>query len=324
MKKETLDIIKNNYESALMSGRDLITVLDRFREILRANHSQVDPCDKETFGLFLSGLDSCIAQRRRTFDLTNFVLSLSTLLCYIMKFMNTEKDKNWDLAIVARRKGLERDLVKILRKSMANDLSGGIRDRFGLRIILLNDSFGSEKELFDELKEIQSAIEKIVCGTDIKLREDFLDFVYKRITNPLISSQITTLLNLPYTSEFVKDYLSSPKKSGYKSLHFCLRVEYSDFYGGATVELQIRSEEMHRSAERKSGKYSHQKYEDQVPEEIRNIFHISDEMFTNIKIAGFTNYEPGIGDIDGIGSEKIIVNRRVSPTLASQFCDTIL
>lgn len=314
MTQQTLDTIHQCYLASLEQGKDLLTIITQLHELIGA--LEVDEADEEELGRFLTGLSSCISLRERTNDLTNFVLSLSTTLVYITIFMNYKKNKDWDVNIVARRKSLERDLTKVLRKSIENDFSGGIRDRFGLRIILLNDRFSTEELLFNELRDIYSTIEKIVCGTDLKLRKEFLDFVDTEVDNPLIKPQISTILRSQFVSEYFKDYLTNPKESnGYESLHFCLRVEFPNFFGGAIAEFQIRSQEMHKNAEMENGKWSHDKYEHETSDELAWVFHMPDEYFSKIKIAGFTSYEPNIGDLDGIGCEKILVNRRVSSSL---------
>ena len=63
------------------------------------------------------------------------------------------------------------------------------------------------------------------------------------------------LYTLPKTKVFyskLKDYIALPKSNGYQSIHITI------MYEGVSVEIQIRSEEMHYLAE--YGTAAHVKY----------------------------------------------------------------
>lgn len=311
MTKRTLTKIHQEYVAAVLVSKDILSITKNFYE--RLNVINIPEEDHKQFDLFLDGVRGCIHYRERTNEFTSLVQGLTTTIVYIMIFMNNRKDKNWDVNIIARRKALERDLNKLLRK--ATELqSTSIRDRFGVRIVQLNDKDFSTEESYVELHNIFDAVQGILCGTNRKLRNEFTEFVAE-IKNPLIKPQIDTILALPLISDFLKDYILEPKKdSGYQSLHFCLRVDYySEYFAGAEVEIQIRSQEMDENAT--IGKYRHDVYEIKTSGDVKEIFRIPDELFKDLKISGFTSYVAGVGDIDGIGSAKLLVNRRVSSSL---------
>lgn len=316
MTEETLSKIHNEYLNAVLNGKDILSILKNLYEGL--SKLTVPEDDRRQFGLFLHGVDGCIKYREKTNEYTSLVTALTTTFVYIIIFMNKRKGKNWDANIVARRKALERDLTKVLRKAIESSntcvSNTSIRDRFGARFVLLNDKEFDQESLYSALHEISDSVQGILCKTDLQLRNEFLEFI-SEIKNPLIRPQIATILDLPFESDFFKDYVKNPKENGYQSIHFCLRViSYSAYFSGAEIELQIRSQEMDENAATGST-HGHDYYVAETSADIKNIFHIPFEMFQNISVCGFTSYIPGVGDIDGIGSEKLVISRRVSASL---------
>lgn len=314
MEEKTKRLIHQTYVESVRQSNDLIHIVRNLYNNLY--NLEIPRNDQILFDYFLEGVRSSLKYRERTNEFTSLIIGLSTTLVYIIIFMNNKQKTSWDLNIQARRKSLERELTKILRQAIQHR-TPNVRDRFGLRMILLNGDKLSEKELNSELYKISDAIQGILCNTNRKLRKEFLVFV-NEIQNPLIKPQVQEILRLPFISDFHKDYLSSPKESGYKSLHFCLRVEmYADFFAGAELEIQIRSQKMHEEAE--FGDWSHVEYEHKTNGDIRCLFSIPEEEFENLDIAGFTSYVPNVGDIDGIGSSKLVINRRVSKYLIPSY-----
>lgn len=311
MTQETLSKIHEEYLNSLKCSKDILSITKNLYERLSA--LDITEKDHKQFDSFLVGLNACIRHRERTNEFTSLIEALTTTIVYIIIFMNNRKSKNWDIDVRARRKSLERDLAKILRKALAN-VNTCIRDRFGACIVLLNENDFSKKDLLKEIVDISDDIQGILCGTNRQLRKEFSEFI-SEIENPLIKFQTDVILSLPFISEFFKDYISHPKSSdGYQSIHLCLRVDSTaEYFAGAVVELQIRTKTMNDRA--MSGDWNHRDYEEKTSAEVKDIFHIPEDMFKSINVVGFTSYEPNVGDMDGIGSAKFVVCRRVSSTL---------
>lgn len=311
MTQRTLNKIHKEYVNAVLAGKDILSITKCLYE--RLNSLNIPEEDHSQFDAFLVGLNGCIRHRERTNEFTSLMDGLTTTIVYIIIFMNRRRDKNWDIDIRARRKALERDLAKILRKALAN-VSTSIRDRFGACVVLLNENDFVEEQLYNELSSISDSIQGILCSTNRQLRKEFLEFV-SEIENPLINPTIDVILGLPFLAEFFKDYVSNPKKQdGYQSLHVCLRVDStSEHFAGAVMELQIRSKTMNDKA--MSGEWNHRDYEEKTSKEVKGIFEIPEDLFNSLNVVGFTSYEPNVGDMDGIGSAKFVVCRRVSASL---------
>lgn len=315
MTQLTLSEIHIAYVDSLKCSKDILSITKcLYEQLLRFD---IPEEDRKQFDLFLVGLDGCIRHRERTNEFTSLVDALITAIVYIIIFMNNRKSKNWDIDLRARRKSLERDLAKILRKALANK-NTCIRDRFGACIVLLNENDFSKRELLKELHDISDAIQSILCSTDRQLRKEFCEFI-SEIENPLIKFQTDVILNLPFIAEFFKDYINDPKEQdGYQSIHLCLRVDSAaEYFAGAVMELQIRSKTMNDRA--MSGDWNHREYEEKTSKEVAGIFHIPNELFPTINVVGFTSYESNVGDMDGIGSAKFVVCRRVSASLIPKY-----
>ncbi len=69
----------------------------------------------------MDGLVNCYRERKMTFEITDFVTELNSVVMYIIRWLNEEKQANIDINWYARRKALESDLTKILNKSLLDD-----------------------------------------------------------------------------------------------------------------------------------------------------------------------------------------------------------
>lgn len=314
MTKQTLQLIHDEYVSAVKTSRDILGITKCLHENLSA--LSVLEEDTKQFDSFLAGLLLCIRCRERTNDFTSLMEGITTTIVYIIIFMNNRKNTNWDINIIARRKALERDLCKILRK-VINEESPRIRDRFGACIVLSNEIDFIENQLYDELYSINDTVQGILCGTNRQLRKDFFDFI-SDIRNPLIKPQIDIILQLPFCAEHFKDYIAHPSEdTGYQSLHVCLRIDAPAlFFSGAIIELQIRSKTMNDNAI--FGKWNHSFYEQLTSSELADIFHVPTDLFNEINIPNFTSYTDN-GDVDGIGTTKFFLKRRASSSLIPQY-----
>lgn len=311
MTQKTLNKIHKEYLASLMCSKDILSITKNLYE--RLSILNISEEDQAQFDLFLKGVRDCISYRERTNNLTSLMQGIVTTFVHIFNFMNHCKGKNWDVDIGARRKALEKDLSKMLYNAIEGD-SPLIRDRFGARIVLLNDKEFLEDELFAELHDISNSIQAILCGTNRKLRNEFCEFV-SDLKDPFIKPQIDTVMSLPFSLVILKDFIAESKeKNGYQSIHLCFRIEFtSDYFAGAEMEFQIRSLTMDEKAE--SGEYNHFDY-DKKYEKVKKIFHIpDDEMFKSLDIYGFSSYKSSFDDRDGIGSAKRFLTRRVSRDL---------
>lgn len=267
-----------------------------------------------------------------------------------------EPDFKFDLDVraISRRKALESDLFKILKKSLRNDhlrrnsgkyaysseLSAIIRDRLGILLIVQNElSSEMEKKC---INAISSCIIDIFCSQNLDIRESFIEWLR---TSPLVDDfefvMMETLLhNISFCINHYKDYIASPKPSGYQTLQYTLVVEHpSEKYGGFTIEVQIRSKRMHDNAVNADSEQAHFKHKNDFssPEfagldidKLVKVIHIDD--FSKVNIVGFTGYEDEYSyssdnfidifevtndkDVDGIHLPKVIYQRRISPSVS--------
>ena len=135
---------------------------------------------------------------------------------------------------------------------------------------------GNRKEVISKILEsIQKALATAHIDADVKGREKHLYSVYRKMANKataleqihdiygfriLVKDAPTSYLTLgtlhalykPIPGKF-KDYIAIPKANGYQSLHTTLFGPY-----GTPIEVQIRSEEMHKIAN--TGVAAHWRY----------------------------------------------------------------
>ena len=212
----------------------------------------------------------------------------------------------------SRRKSLKRDLAKCLKKSYISDISldssntGGVKDRFGLRGILLNKNLSPEENIC-LLNTITKLIFGILTDTTEK-KSNFLEWIENNyFIDDFTKLRLNQTLSLPFQVDRYKDFIKAPKSNEYQSIHFTLVLpHYSPVCPGAILDFQFRNSEMHSTAE--YGKASHSKYEEES-KYYSAVFDVDD--FSELHIVGFDKNE----DMDGINTSKAISNRRVSATL---------
>ena len=308
MTQVTLDLIHASYQEALSKSSNILQIVENLYAIL----ADVEVCDadSEAFDAFVDGLRGCLNIRRKTFVITNEITYVNIVLMNVILWLNSAQNMSYDINLYARRKSLESDLRKLLEKSIdCPNLSANIRDRFGLRGILLNDCSAEEAEEY--IYTLFNAISGILAGRNRKIKNSFVQWFEN---NPLIphsdKDTIRDVLDIPFYIDFVKDYIKEPKENGYKSLQFTMCIPmYSDVLPGFQVEIQLRSQKMHDVAV--SGTAAHKDYKE--AQRLQNIFVVDD--FSSIDITGFTSYESKDEDKDGIHFAKEFFNRRISTTL---------
>lgn len=342
MKQETFDLIHRNYVLAVEQSNNILEIIRNLSRLL----SECNVCAEDSlqFDAFLYSLERAVKKREKTFELTNLASDISFVIMYIIVWLNTTQNKHIDINLTARRKALESELTKLLKRSIANS-SPRIYDRFGLRGNILNND--SKEEATELLYDVVNYTISIISKQNRQLYNQFLNWVDSNTSiDNFTKERIKFTLKLPFVIEegqkieskfnsseypdvyvpkspdiwypnLVKDYISSPKPNGYQSLHLILALdEYSEILPGSHFELQFRTHYMHQYAT--NGPASHLEYEDAKSKDdndvdLRDIFLVDD--FSKINIVGFTGYNSVDDDIDGVHFAKVFVNRRISSIL---------
>ena len=311
---KSFPIIHEVYQQALIKSNDILEIVSNFRKLLKSPEiiSKIPIEEKESFFIFRSYVDNCYYERKSTFKLTNLINDVLTVILYIIIFYNNNfSGPHVDMNLNSRRKSLKRDCAKMLRKAYEkndNETSNewGVKDRFGLRGILLNKNL-SNKNNIELLKNITTLIFGILTDTS-EYRIEFLKWIKNdNSIDEFTKLRLTQTLSLPFQIDRYKDFVSSPKSNTYQSIHFTLNLpHYSPVCPGAILDFQFRNYEMHKTAE--NGLASHTNYEE-LTKGYSDIFEVDD--FSKLNIVGFDKTT----DIDGINNAKNISNRRVSENL---------
>jgi len=322
MNEKTLDLIHRSYQDALANSGNIIQIVENLYNTLDA--AEVDDIDSRAFDAFIDGLRNCLRIRKMTSDITDTVTYITITIMHIIKWINFSQQTNMDVILHGRRKSLESDLTKLLRKSNKT-LSAKIKDRFGLRCILLNES---EQQAIKYIYIIEDYITGILAAKNRKMRKQFIEWVTNsNQVNPVNKTVIHEVLKIPFDVDGRKDYIKSKKKNGYESLHFILTIEpYSDVIPGSHLEVQLRTKKMDDIANYGSASHSeYKKYidedfdldssEDPIQEDnpLLKVFVVDD--FSKVHIPGFKSYNCKQDDEDGIHFSKEFADRRISETL---------
>lgn len=310
---KTLEFLHQKYQTSLQQSSNILEIVKNLYEILK--DEEVADEDSEAFDSFIDGLRGCYRFREKTFYITNVITYITITIMYFIIFLNENSNLHLDIDWYSRRKSLESDLTKILRKSSENS-SINIRDRFGIRGILLNDC--SDEEADTHIHLIFETISGILASKNRKLRKEFADWVNSQNgINEIDKYIINYVLDIPFRIEFIRDFIREPKANNYKSLQFTLTIQmYSEVLPGCQLEVQLRSKKMHEEAEHGSASHKeYKKYSDASGEEdpINKVFVVDD--FSKLSIVGFTSYESKEYDQDGIHFAKEFSDRRISTTL---------
>ena len=322
MNDKTLDLIHRSYQEAVANSGNIIQIVQNLYNILE--DAEVDDIDSRAYDAFIDGLRNCLRIRKMTSDITDTVTCITITIMHIIKWINYSNQTDMDVILHGRRKSLESDLTKLLRKSNKT-LSAKIKDRFGLRCILLNEP---EEQAIEYIYLIEDYITGILAEKKRKMRKQFIDWVNNStIVNPINKVVIHEVLKIPFDVDGRKDYIKNQKKNGYKSLHFILTIEpYSNVIPGTHLEIQLRTKNMDNVAN--YGTASHDEYkkylyedfdldssEDSAPEDnpLLKVFVVDD--FSKVHIPGFKSYNCKQDDEDGIHYSKDFADRRVAKTL---------
>lgn len=149
---------------------------------------------------------------------------------------------NLHFNLEGRRKSLLSTEKKILRLQSENKSLESLRDLFGFRIIIFDNSEELCYNLMGKIIEFNAKKGFILCEADSKTD----------ISEDCTSESSPFLAKYQYG---IKDYIATPKKNGYQSLHAIFQDSERNYF-----EVQIRTKKMHEISE--SGDACHQKYKD--------------------------------------------------------------
>lgn len=315
MTQTTLDFIHASYQEALKRSKNILQIVENLYDILA--DAEVSEEDSKTYDAFIDGLRNCLRIRGMTSDITDVVTYITITIMHIIKWLNSTRQVDIDINLHGRRKSLESDLTKLLRKSNET-LSAKIRDRFGLRGTLLNEP---EEQAIEHIYLIYDSITGILAAKSRKTRQDFIEWVENSgSVNPVNKVLIREVLDIPFDVDDAsrKDWIGDNKKpNGYESLHFTLTIQpYSTVIPGSQLEIQLRTKRMDDAAT--SGSASHKEYKKYLTEQENNpllaVFVVDD--FSQLSIPGFTSYNTKEDDEDGIHFSKMFADRRISQSLS--------
>lgn len=335
MKQKTFDQIHGAYVNATKaSSINAVEVEENLVRIL--DDTKISEEDLPAMDYFLDKVSKSIRARRLTFQSTNICTELLHTTMYIVAWVNKRFKKEIDTNITARRKSLESELTKDL--DLADNLvPTQIKDRFGIRFVLLNKSNGITLSCF-----LATKILNVLCSLNRCDRNDFLKYIEEFDDDT--KQRIKKLLDIPFvieplvrtdTKPFVPEehpdielpterdrrmvshfngsmkFYFDPKWNGYQSIHFILSIDNnSEIMPGFQIELQFRTWKMHVFAENDIDA-SHDAHKEGVADYAK-IFTLSDEELAATDICGFNSYKDPENDIDGIHFPKVFYNRRMN------------
>ena len=300
----TLEAIHKAYNKALLSSRYLQDIPRVMYQLLREELT-IPEEEQDAFWVFMDGLKNCFMERDLTFEITEFITDLNSVIMQIIRYMNTVYNAGIVMNWCARQKALVSDFKKIATKAFSaiDPDSVCIRDRFGLRGILLNRDV-SEEEKIEQIYEIYKMIRAILTQ-DSPIKEKFLLWIGEH-SNQLVRLKVETFLSsVTLAVSNVHDYIKHPKKNGYMSLQFTLRVNnYSKILPGSMLEIQLRTSLMDdraegRIVESKGQDQSHTSYKKELDPRLEDVFSIDPKKSDKIQLVG---YYPKGPDHLGLGS----------------------
>ena len=83
-------IIHELYQEALKNANDIMGIVSNFRELLKLPETitKIPDQEKDSFFIFRSYVDNCYHERKKTFQLTNLINDVLTVILYIIIFYN--------------------------------------------------------------------------------------------------------------------------------------------------------------------------------------------------------------------------------------------
>lgn len=248
--KITMEEVKNNYTQNVV---DIISIIQKLNNI---NYSQQD-LEAENL-------------RKMFFAITKDIRIIMLMIAFVVADSRYENDKDnllkmansifaiyaplsARLGLSAYKTELENRAFEIKEPDTYNKIQTEVDSRFHKRQPLVEHLTALVKKCMDELN-IEGKIygrKKHIYSIYKKLQDHPLDKIYDLVAVRAIVHTIPECYALlgrlhsivePFQNRF-KDYISIPKPNGYQSLHTTVLFE------GFPVEIQIRTEDMHKYAE---------------------------------------------------------------------------
>ncbi len=335
MQQKTFDQIHDAYaEASKVSCINAVEVAEKLLQIL--DDTSISQEDNQAMDYFLDKVSKSIRARLLTFQSTNICTEILHTTMYIVAWVNKKFKKEIDANITARRKSLESELAKALDLS-DHLVPTQIKDRFGIRFILLNKNNSITLSCY-----LARKILNVLCSLNRNDRKDFLEYIeefdletQKRIKKlldiPFVIEPLVRTDKKPFNPEehpeidlptaedrdMLAQFVGSmkfyfdPKWNGYQSIHFILGIDNnSEIMPGFQIELQFRTWKMHTFAENDINA-SHEAHKEGVAD-YSKIFCLTDEEIANADICAFNSYKDTENDLDGIHFPKVFYNRRMN------------
>ena len=320
----TLAVIHEAYQIATQQASDLPQIASAFYNQLVNFKDMIPFEDKDFYFKFMAGVKTCYQERKQTYSVTNLIITINLVVCNIIKWLNTSpkvvrdslskenllKEFDFDVRIISRRKALESELKKILKRAIENDyimrnreyysyspeMSCTIRDRFGFLCILKDESEAEIKKI----DILSKTVIDIFCEQNYDVREAFLNWINSADITDKVDDidkvSCNLILNMTYSVTHYKDYIRKPKSNGYQSIQFTFNIDFDPkyTYTGVTFEAQFRTETMHKNAI--EGTAAHSLHEKEFGKEfegldLENLINtIKIEDCSKVNITGFTGY----------------------------------
>ena len=339
----TLEQIHSAYQVAVGNSDTSLEIPLKFHDVLSSIQHDIPLEDKHFFFKFMAGVNTCHKERKSTFQVNNFLTMLNILVCYIICWINTTPeilkktlpsvmfnfDKgfgfDYDAFLILRRKALESDLFKILKRSLRIDhytrnldsypsigeFSATIRDRFGFLCIIQND-FADKNEERNAIDALRMVLNGILCEQDPGLRSEFIAWL--KTFNSLDCMMCEILLEkYSFSVGHFKDYVRFPKGK-YETQQWTFKVEHSSMdHGGLEFEFQLRTKRMHKNATDPSSSAAHTRHKDNFDatefkgldiELLKRIIFIDD--FDSINISGLSKYPSASSITIGLSTDNLI------------------
>lgn len=344
--EKTLEVLHQVFQEVIHESHDILEISDNYYTALLKHKNEIPAEERMLFYEFIDGLKGCINYRQKTFAIMNAVTYINIALLYIIIWL-INNGNDIDVFLIARRKALESDLFKILRKALKNDyriksgysssseLSANIRDRFGF-LFIVNNKENSREYIYEIYN---SAILGILCGKNPEMKDEFIEWLHSHPHIPKLErDMVLNVLDIPFAFEHLKDFIKEPKPNSYQTLQGTLRIEmYSEILPGCMMEIQIRDYEMHHVAISGSASHVGYKCEFDGPEfeginlqKLSKVFTVENNEVLNIP--GFSNPKnpsslstdndlsevTKLDDADGIICPRVFVFRHVSPSLVKK------
>lgn len=88
---KTLEIIHREYNIAVGEASSMQEIPEIMHRNLKDLKTDIPEEDASVFFSFMDGLVNCYRERKMTFEITDFVTELNSVVMYIIRWLNEEK-----------------------------------------------------------------------------------------------------------------------------------------------------------------------------------------------------------------------------------------